>query len=265
LAEAIGSIHAAEWAVEATMLRILITLAALLALTACIPNDPNLDKLVKGETDLLKEDNAHAELMSDKRAEAIAKCAAAPNVDGCMLGAVALELAANSGNRSQTKRTMPAYTPPQTALQQIGGFVRDVTPLGNGLANAFVALDGTREREQTARHNEAVNAARELGTVQAVAGLGATIAQQPPRIHVGGNYGDTDNSTHGPIDSYNEDNDQDNDVEQSGDGSAFGDDNIVNNGEFRDESPGPIDNSDDGDDCSGESCNPTAPPAEEAP
>lgn len=259
------------------MLRILILLVVALSLTACIPDDPNLDKLVKGETDLLKEDNAHAELMSDKRSEAITKCATSPNVEGCMLGAVALELAANIGNRSQTKRTMPAYTPPQTPLQQIGGFVRDVTPLGNGLANAFVALDGTREREQTARHNEAVNAAREVAIVQEVALAGTNAVRhmgaQPPTYQV--SDGGIVNS--GTITQYGDDATGGNRTETNVGGNlgdTYGDDatggdrtdnrGIIGNGNEQrgDDSPGPIiDNSDPGDDCTGSDCGDDVPPA----
>lgn len=255
------------------MLRILILLVVALALTACIPDDPNLDKLVKGETDLLKEDNAHAELMADKRAEAVAKCAQAPNVDACMLGAVALELASRSAAGSGPRRSMPAYTPPPTALQQIGGFVRDVTPLGTGLANAFVALDGTREREQTARHNEAVNAAREVAIVQEVALAGTNavraVAAQPPTYQVG--EGGIVNS--GTITQYGDDATGGNRTDVGGNlGDSYGDDatggdrtdnrGIIGDGNEQrgDDSPGPIDNSDPGDDCTGSDCGDDLPP-----
>jgi hypothetical protein len=274
LAGAIGSIHAAEWAVEATMLRFIFVLFAALCLSACIPDDPNLDKLVKGETDLLKEDNAHAELMADKRAEAAAKCATAPNVDGCMLGLVALELAAGKAASGVPKRSMPAYTPPPTALQQIGGFVRDVTPLANVVTSAAVAIDGTRERERTARHNEAVNAAREAAIVQEVALAGTNAVRaatsQPPTYHV--SDGGIVNS--GTITQYGDDATGGDRTDVGGNqGDTYGDDatggdrtdnrGIIgdNNDQRGDDSPGPIDDhSDPGDDCTGSDCGDDLPP-----
>lgn len=68
-----------------------------------------------------------------------------------------------------------------------------------------------------------------------------------------GSYNDSsDNSQHGPVGSYNQDNDQDNDIAQTGDGSVVGDGNNIDNSTD-------IDQSDPGDDCSGESCNPITP------
>lgn len=276
------------------MLRIIL-LSAALCLSACIPNDPNLDKLVKGEADLLKEDNAHAELMADKRAEAIAKCATAPNVDGCMLGAVALELASGKSAGSTPKRSMPAYTPPPTLLQQAGGFVRDAAPLVNVLTGAAVAIDGTRERERTARHNESVNAAREVAIVQEVALAGTNAVRQmgaqPPTYQVseggivnsgtitqvGGDAIEGDgNATRGGQNGHNVDEgalveaSTDTTLEQ-GEGdlqTEAGDgDLLIEEGPGDQQSPPTtIDNSDPGDDCTGSDCgDDVPPPSEEVP
>lgn len=78
-------------------------------------------------------------------------------------------------------------------------------------------------------------------------------------------YNDSsDNSTTGDTisDSYN----IPTTIDVSGDGSAVGDGNDItnghandNSGDLRIDSPGPIDNSDPGDDCDGESCNPVTP------
>lgn len=271
------------------MLRFIFVLFAALCLSACIPDDPNLDKLVKGETDLLKEDNAHAELMADKRAEAIAKCATAPNVDACMLGAVALELAAGKSAGAEPKRRMPAYTPPPTLLQQAGGFLRDSTPLVNVLTGAAVAIDGTRERERTARHNEAVNAAREAAIVQEVALAGTNAVRaatsQPPTYQVsdggivnsgtitqvGGDAIEGDgNATRGGQNGHDVDEGA---VVEASAGATIEQgegDQQIEQGEGAqqiEEGPGDqlsppttIDNSDPGDDCTGSDCGDDLPP-----
>lgn len=105
------------------------------------------------------------------------------------------------------------------------------------------------------------------GLVRDVTAASAEVAQAGPSINVGGNYGDTaiDNSQHGDTisDSGNTTITDSNNGDHAG-RDIVGRDVIDNSGNYgddnRQDSPGPIDNSDDGNDCSGSSCNPTEQP-----
>lgn len=143
----------------------------------------------------------------------------------------------------------------------------------SGASPLLLGLAGEVRNVKLSEHRRDVDLGdqqRELGTVQSVAGLGAAIAAQPPGIYVGGNYGDTDNSTRGDVirDSGNSTITDSQNGDHAG-RDIVGRDRIDNSGNYgnnnRQGSDGPIDNSDDGDDCSGASCNPNTPPAEGAP
>lgn len=103
------------------------------------------------------------------------------------------------------------------------------------------------------------------GVVRDVTAASAQVAQAGPSITVGGNYGDTaiDNSEHGDTISDSGNVTDSNNGDHAG-RDIVGRDVIDNSGNYgddnRQESPGPIDQSDDGDDCSGSSCNPTDQP-----
>lgn len=129
--------------------------------------------------------------------------------------------------------------------------------------------DNNNRREETAQVLATVNAQREASIVESVVGLGQSIAAQPPGYVITDSYNDSsDNSATG--DTITDSGNTPTTINVSGDGSSVGDGNDVtngdnndNSGDLRDSSPGPIDQSDDGDDCSGSSCNPIepAPPA----
>lgn len=129
--------------------------------------------------------------------------------------------------------------------------------------------DNNNRREETAQVLATVNAQREASIVESVVGLGQSIAAQPPSYVITDSYNDSsDNSATG--DTITDSGNTPTTINVSGDGSSVGDGNDVtngdnndNSGDLRDSSPGPIDQSDDGDDCSGSSCNPIepAPPA----
>jgi len=104
------------------------------------------------------------------------------------------------------------------------------------------------------------------GVVRDVTTASSVVAQSGPTVTINDSYNDSsDNSEHGDTisdsgnvsDSYNGD--------HAG-RDIVGRDVIDNSGNYGDDnrqgSPGPIDNSDDGDDCSGSSCNPVEPTPE---
>lgn len=210
----------------------------------------------------------YTELVRQQEQERQARVAAIAKTDDCNGDATCVVAAKALAALAEATAPKQSVAPPQQK-RSFGDRVENV--LITGIKQA-VPLGGIYAGIESGKRQERTQIRQyEMLENVTVAGLNtaAEIAQSGPSINVGGNYGDTDNSTHGPIDSYNQDNDQDNDVDQSGDGSAFGDDNDLNNGdnndnsgEIRDNSDGPI--SDDGNDCSGESCNPTAP-VEESP
>lgn len=158
-----------------------------------------------------------------------------------------------------------------------------------GMAMMGIALTRPPEAQAPAQYIEP--GLRILGTVDRVIGAGGQILGEKFRMQgmvdlvetVSTNSGDrsqhfdysdhsaTDNSV-SIADSYNEQGDTISDsgnttIENSNNGNAgrdlIGRDRIDNSGNIgqdnRQDSPGPIDQSDDGDDCSGESCNPITP------
>lgn len=140
----------------------------------------------------------------------------------------------------------------------------------SGASPLLLGLAGEVRNVKLSEHRRDVDLGdqrRELGTVQAVAGLGATIAAQPPGIYVGGNYGDTDNSTRG--DDIRDSGNTTITDSQNGDHAGrdlIGRDRIDNTGNFgtdnRQGSDGPIDDhSDPGDDCTSSDCGDDLPPA----
>lgn len=210
----------------------------------------------------------YTELVRQQEQERQTRIAAIANTSDCNGDAtciVAAKALAAMSEASGPKQTLQPPAPKRTLGDRVESVAKAFVGQLPALGGLYVS-DRSSERQAQAQQRQ-----YEFLENVTVTGLNAAVevAQSGPSINVGGNYGDTDNSTHGPIDSYNQDNDQDNDVAQSGDGSAFGNDNDLNNGdnndnsgEIRDNSDGPI--SDDGNDCSGESCNPTAP-VEESP
>lgn len=206
------------------------------------------------------------------RAAEIAKLAAACTTDECVAQlAMSLSLrdainALAAGNKPQPQATPVPYA--RDGAAKAADLLRGASPLLLGLASEWRNVELGAQR----RDVDIANQQRELGTVQAVAGLGGAIAAQPPGISVGGNYGDTaiDNSTHG--DTISDSGNTAITDSQNGDHAGrdiVGRDRIDNSGNYgndnRQGSDGPIDNSNDGDDCDGASCNPTTPPAEGNP
>lgn len=190
-------------------------------------------------------------------------------IDDACRTAVAANLALRDAIAALARGATPQTAPTPVPYGRDGAAkFRDVlsgaSPLLLGLAGEWRNVELGAQR----RDVDLGNQQRELGTVQAVAGLGGAIAAQPPGIYVGGNYGDTDNSTRGDVirDSGNSTITDSQNGDHAG-RDIVGRDVIDNSGNLgsdnRQGSDGPIDNSDPGDDCDGASCNPTTPPPEE--
>lgn len=206
-----------------------------------------------------------AEAQAARAAESAA--IAAQCVDDACRTAIAANLALRDAINALARGNAPPATATPVPYSRDGAAkFRDVlggaAPLLLGLAGEWRNVELGAQR----RDVDIASQQRELGTVQAVTGLGAAIAAQPPGIWVGGNYGDTDNSTHG--DTISDSGNSTITDSQNGDHAGrdiVGRDRIDNAGNYGDDnrqgSDGPIDNSDPGDDCTGSDCGDDVPPA----
>ena len=196
-----------------------------------------------------KDDNFAA--VQTARSESLKACAESSDVAACMLG-VSLSFA-----------TGPQYQRAPTAMETTGnmliGGLKVVMPGLVSLGGQYASIEV--EKLRAGVESQRATMLERMFTEQAQAGAA-------PDLIVGGNYGDTftDNSTHG--DTISDSGNSAIDISDSGNGNAgrdlIGGDRIDNAGNIgsdnRQDSPGPIDNSDPGDDCSGASCNPTEQP-----
>lgn len=247
---------------------ITILCIALLGGCASIPTDPNLSVLVASAERQQAAQLAHEESMAHARAVAATACATAADAAACNLGQVAMVLAAERGNGANQRSPLDNYRPPATRLQQFAQVSQALTgPLGL-IANAYVAVDSNHENNKTTRFVAQTNAERETATVGAITDLGGVIASQPAGTTVsvsgnlgdtqtiGGNLGDTSIQTIGGNlgDTATAGNDQigGDRVDNSG---VIGDNN-----DTRFDSQGPIDNTNPGNDCTGDGCQPIQPP-----
>lgn len=243
-------------------MRFLLAALLALALVACasIPTDPNLQGLTASAERQQASAADAAAKRAEQRAAAVQDCAGSTDVATCMLGLVALEaVAGGQGGQAQAVR-LPAYTPPPSGTEKLARFIGAVSPLVGNLANAAVSWHQSDNAADTSRaqFDFLGGVVRDTTSGMQAVATGATsaateIANAGPRIDVAGDLINGDgNATNGAQIGDNETvtvgRDQTGGDHQ--DGSIVGDGNRV-------ESPGPIDNSDPGDDCSGESCNPT--------
>lgn len=254
------------------MVRPLFLIVFAIALTGCVGAAHRNAELYT-QARAADERAAQAAAIRESEAQAARAAESAAIAAHCIDDACRTAVAANLALRdainalSRAAAVQPVATPVPYARDGAAQF-RDVllgaSPLLLGLAGEWRNVELGAQR----RDVDLGNQQRELGTVQAVAGLGATIAAQPPGIYVGGNYGDTDNSTRGDVirDSGNSTISDSQNGDHAG-RDIVGRDRIDNAGNYGDDnrqgSDGPIDNSDAGDDCDGASCNQTTPPAEE--
>jgi hypothetical protein len=85
--------------------------------------------------------------------------------------------------------SLPNYQRPPTAGETAAAFMSAAAPAIGAVSNAWSAVQQTRENAKTTRVVATINANRELGTVQAITGLGSTIATtdaaRAPAIQVG--------------------------------------------------------------------------------
>lgn len=253
-----------------------VAFALLLGACASVPTDPNIAALAASNERLQAQANAHAEALADSRATAAVACANAEEPAVCALGQVAMTLASERGNTAPAN-PLNNYRAPPTRMQQWVQGAAAVGSILNPAIGGYVALESRRSDNAAQVAITGINAQRETGIVQALTGLGTTIANQPPGVYVGGNYGDTygDNFTGGDRTDTRTDvggNLGDTSIVEVG-RDQIGGDRTDNNGVIGDDndtrfgSPGPIDDhSDPGDDCTGESCNPVEPaPVPESP
>lgn len=175
-------------------MKCLATLLLAITLVGCasIPIDPNLATLAASDERKLAAEHAHQEALATARAKAAEACAKSPEPAVCALGQVAMALA---GERASAAPAQPSalanYTPPESGFDKL---LRGTGVVGNlvlGAGQVWANVENNRESNRTTRYVAGVNAERELGTVQAITGLGTAIANQPPGIVVGGNLGDT--------------------------------------------------------------------------
>lgn len=171
---------------------LLALLIMLLGACASIPVDKNLKTLVASDERRQQAEHAHQEALAASRAKAAEACAKSPEPAVCALGQVAMTLAGERSNAAPAQPSALAnYTPPESGFDKL---LRGTGVIGNlvlGAGQVWAGVENNREANRTTRFVAGVNAERELGTVQAITGLGTAIANQPPRINVGGNYGDT--------------------------------------------------------------------------
>lgn len=196
--------------------------------------------------------DANFQARETAKATALGKCSESDDVTGCMLG-VALVFS-------------DPYQRAPTGLEQATGMAKVVTP-------GLVALGSSYAGTVQAGYRRDVDIAEATTVERIVLGsadrMAAVAEGALPDITVGGNYGNTqtiggdliggdrvETSVGGNLGDT-----QTSIVEVGRD--QTGGDHIDNSGNYgtdnRQDSPGPIDNSDDGDDCSGESCNPITP------
>jgi hypothetical protein len=231
--------------------RILTVLLASLALCACAttPKDPNHYASLQAATADADAARHHELALATARAAAVEKCASSTNVEACMLGLTAMELAAGRGG-GDTRLQMPAYQRPPTVIEQITGFTRAAAPLALGLGNAAV----TWHQSDNSRDVELGRQSMISTIVQSATDAAVDVAQSGPRIDVAGDYTGGDRTTIG--DDYTGGNRAGNDqigrdrVDHSGDVG----------GDWRDGSPGPFSN--DGDECTDSDCSSVPPEPE---
>lgn len=176
------------------MLRTILVIAlAMLSACASIPTDPNIAALLASDERRAINEQTHAQALADQSAVAISKCAGSPDVATCMLGLVALAAVQKqgAGQGGAQPSALAHYQPPpsrmQTAVALLGAGGQFLGPLVGG----YVAIEASKQNGETTRYLAGVNAARESGMFGALTGLGRDLANAPPGVYVGGNYGDT--------------------------------------------------------------------------
>lgn len=247
-------------------MRIFWVLLLSIAGCASVPVDPNLSTLAASAERQQAAQLAHDESMAHARAVAATACASAADASACYLGQTAMVLASERGSGYAQQSPLAAYRAPASRMQQFGQFAAALTgPLGL-IANAYVAVDGNRQNGRTTRFVAATNADRESNTVNAITGLGGVIANQQPgtvtTVTVAGNYGDTQTigGNLGDTETTTAGRDQIGGDRTDNSGGVIGDGNDTRFG-----SPGPIDNTDPGNDCTGDGCQPIITPPPEVP
>lgn len=250
----------------------LLSLLLLLALAACAGTAKRNESMYTAAR-AADERAAKAAAIRESEAQAARAAESAAIAAKCSTDACRTSIATNLALRDAISALARGNVPAQTATPV--PYARDgaarFRDIAGGVAPLLLGLAGEWRNVEISGHNRDIaglHAARELGTVQAVAGLGGQIAAQPPGIYVGGNYGDTDNSEHG--DTISDSGNTTITDSQNGDHAGrdiIGRDRVDNAGNYgdgnRQGSDGPIDNSDPGDDCSGASCNPIEQPEPE--
>lgn len=170
----------------------ILLLAVTLVGCASIPVDPNISTLVASDERRQAAEHAHQEALASARAKAAEACAKSPDPAVCALGQVAMTLAAERGApASAPANALAGYQRPESGFDKFLRGTQVVGGMVTGAGQIWAGVENNRESNRTTRYVAGVNADRELGTVQALAGLGAAIANQPPGIVVGGNLGDT--------------------------------------------------------------------------
>lgn len=175
----------------------------------------------------------------------------------------ALQAVASGG---QANRIAPPV-PKRTVGDRVEGIAKAALGVLPGLGGQYVALKSSDNSRDVALAQYGFLG----GVVTDVTGAAATIAQSGPRIDVGGDYVGGDRTETNIGDDFTGGDRHDTDVggDQVGGNQRIGDEagrdiaghDIIDNGgiigdgnDQRQDSPGPIDNSDDGDDCTGSDC-----------
>ncbi|MDZ4813080.1 MAG: hypothetical protein SGI99_10770 [Pseudomonadota bacterium] len=173
-------------------IRLLIIAAAALTLTACfnIKKDPNLVELTASAERQNDQLLQHERMLAEQRQKDDAECMQAKSEGAmaiCFLGKTSTTLANHRAGTGAGPHqpVLPQYSPPPTALQQIGQFAQNVGPMVNGVISGVVSFDATRQANETTRWVSSQNTQRETATVQAFANVSTTLANAPPAIQVG--------------------------------------------------------------------------------
>lgn len=243
-------------------------IAMLIFMVGCasIPTDPNLATLVASAERQQAAQLAHDESMAHARAIAATACASAADAAACNLGQVAMVLASERVSGSNQRSPIESYRAPATRLQQFAQVSQALTgPLGL-IANAYVAVDSNHENNRTTRFVAQTNADREMATIGAITDLGGVIASQPAgtitttTTTVAGNLGDTQTIGGNLGDTQTTETTTTVGNDQIGGDRTDNSGVIGNDNDTRFNSQGPIDNTDPGNECTGDGCQPVNPP-----
>lgn len=171
-------------------MRHLIAILAL-ALSACasVPDraDPNLLAQLQSAENQRRDIAAAEQARATANAEAIKACATAADQSACFMGVALVNGAGNA--RAAEQPVIAPYTPPPSFGAQVRDLLIGFAPIAQG---AFNMASQNRANELNAKTSQViatVNAGRETATVQAITGLGGTIATtdaaRAPAIQIG--------------------------------------------------------------------------------